>query len=308
MNILIVGLGSIAKKHLAVLHSLAPDAKIYALRSKESADKYQDVINIYNLNYPRGFFDFAIVSNPTSHHARTIEDLLEMGMPLFIEKPIFSNVNQEALIERIKQADILTYVACNLRFLDSLQYLKSYITEHPERRVNEVNVYCGSYLPEWRPGTDYKQCYSARPELGGGVNIDLIHDIDYVYWIFGTPQKTLGVCRSVSTLEIESFDYANYLMFYPTFTASITLNYYRRDYKRTLEVVFEDQTWLLNLKTNQIIDSNGNIVYKGQNTPLETYYNQMAYFLNLLKTNQKAENDAQEAYKVLQICLNYERP
>lgn len=307
MNILIVGLGSIARKHIAAIRTLAPDARIYGLRSSKDAPKVEGVTDLYGLDDAGIKFDFAIISNPTSHHATTIRELIGLNIPLFIEKPVFGELNNENLVETVESSGILNYVACNLRFLDSIRFLHDYIASHPDRRVNEVNVYCGSYLPDWRPGTDYRKCYSAIPELGGGVNIDLIHDIDYVYWIFGKPEKTVSVCRNVSSLDIRAVDYANYTLLYPRFTASVILNYYRRDYKRTIEVVFYDDTWLADLKKNTITDSSGVTVFKGMNTPQETYLNQMEYFLDLIKNGDRAENTVNEAYNVLKICLENER-
>lgn len=308
MKVLVVGLGSIAGKHVAAIRKLMPDADIHALRSDKEAPVAEGITNVYGMDEIKDRYDFAIISNPTSMHARTIENLMSLNIPLFIEKPAFGELGHEDIIEMVRESGVITYVGCNLRFLDSVKFLHDYIRSHPERRVNEVNVYCGSYLPGWRPGTDYRQCYSAIPELGGGVNMDLIHDIDYIYWIFGKPQQSISICRNVSSLGIRAFDYANYLLLYPGFTASIVLNYYRRDYKRTIEVVFEDDTWLIDLKGNVITDSKGDTIFRGSNTTLDTYEAQMAYFINLIMNGEKAENDIEEAYNVLKICLENERP
>ena len=92
----------------------------------------------------------------------------------------------ETLVKRINQSNLLTYVACNLRFLECIQFLKERL-DSQKKFVQEVNVYCGSYLPDWRPGKDYKTIYSAIKEKGGGVHLDLIHELDYIYWLFGKP-------------------------------------------------------------------------------------------------------------------------
>ncbi len=308
MKVLIVGFGSIAKKHLAALRLLRPDAEVLALRSGHSANSAEGVTNIYSLAEIGTPVDFAIISNPTSLHAATIECLLELKIPLFIEKPLFDTLNHKWLLGEIDRRGIPTYVACNLRFLDSLQFLHRYINgEGSERRINEVNVYCGSYLPEWRPGTNYKKCYSAIPELGGGVNIDLIHEIDYTQWIFGNPIASRGVCRSVSGLGIRAVDYANYTLLYPSFTASIVLNYYRRDYRRGIEILFDDDTWTLDVKHNEIRNMHGETVYKGENTVLDTYPLQMKHFIDGIENGATFENDVHQAYKTLETCLDYER-
>lgn len=307
MKILIVGLGSIAGKHIKAIRELDPEAEIHALRSQPGGRSYDGVRDIYDLREMDGDYDFAIISNPTSSHASTITRLKDPGIPLFIEKPVFGELGHEALLEEIRERDVMTYVACNLRFLGCVRYLHDYIRSHPQRRVNEVNVYCGSWLPGWRPGTDYRQCYSAIPELGGGVHIDLIHDIDYTCWIFGMPDETLRIFRSVSSLGIRAVDYASYTLLYPGFTATVVLNYYRRDYRRTMEVVFEDGTWLADLAQNRITDEGGNVVYEGEDTIADTYLPQMGYFMDLVRRGVKAENGIGEAYDILKICLGNER-
>lgn len=307
MKILIVGLGAIARKHIKAIRELDPDAEIHALRSHRDAIPYAGVHDIYDPRDMDGDYDFAIISNPTSSHASTIARLKDLGIPLFIEKPVFGELGHETLLEEIRERDITTYVACNLRFLGCVRYLHDYIRTHPQRRVNEVNVYCGSWLPGWRPGTDYRQCYSAIPELGGGVHIDLIHDIDYTCWIFGKPDETVRIFRSVSSLGIRAVDYASYTFLYPGFTATVVLNYYRRDYRRTMEVVFEDGTWLADIAQNRITDEGGNVVYEGEDTIADTYLPQMGYFMDLVRRGVKAENGIGEAYDILKICLGNER-
>lgn len=308
MNILIIGLGSIARKHIAAIREIDPQACIYALRSSPDAPGYNSVTDIYDLGALAGVrLDFAIISNPTSCHATTIREVLGLGIPLFIEKPLFDSASHDQLLAEIDRAGIITYVACNLRHLGSLVFLHDYRRSHPSRRINEVNVYCGSYLPEWRPGTDFRKCYSAIPELGGGVNIDLIHDIDYTCWIFGLPKLSFGLCRNASSLGIRAIDYANYTLVYPGFTASIILNYYRRDYRRRLEVVFEDGTWTLDIKANRITDADGSIIYEGNDSIADTYTAQLRYFIDMICRGSMPDNDAATAYETLKICLKYER-
>lgn len=305
MKVLIVGLGSIARKHIHALREIDSNIQIYALRSQSNAYKEEDILNLYNIADIPKDIDFAIISNPTSCHARSIDTLKEFKIPLFIEKPVFESTNHDKLIEVIRGNKIPTYVACNLRFLDCIVFLKEYFKNNPYKRINEVNVYCGSYLPEWRPGTDFRKCYSAIPELGGGVHIDLIHEIDYVYWLFGKPIEVSSIFRNVSSLGIRAMDYANYIFTYPEFTASIILNYYRRDYKRQIEIIFEDGTWTVDLKSNSIRNNKDEVIFEGKNDFLSTYKSQMRYFVNLIKTGAKSENDIETAYDVLKICMNH---
>ena len=303
MKVLLVGLGSIGKRHVAALLSIHPDCRIFALRSQPDSEAYPGVTNITSLTeLPDEGVDFAIVANPTALHAETIELLLPLKCPLFVEKPLHDTLQIADLLMEVTERGVLTYVACNLRFLDCLRFIKEQIPLQAGKRLNEVNVYCGSYLPEWRVGQDFRKSYSANAEMGGGVHIDLIHELDYLYWLFGMPAQVTRIARNRSSLGISAFDYANYILEYPLFAASVVLNYYRRDPKRTLELVWEDETWVVDLRANAIT-CNGQTLFASKQTVADTYLLQMQYFTELLANGQASFNSLQDAFNVLTICL-----
>lgn len=303
MKILIIGLGSIGKKHVHAIKSIIPNAKIFALRSKINAEKLPGVTNIFNLvDIASVTIDFAIIANPTSEHKKTIAQLIPFGFPLFIEKPVSSSLDIEDLVVSVNKYKISTYVACNLRFLDCIRFIKDKLPLMPNKKLNEVNVYCGSYLPNWRPTVDFRKTYSANSRLGGGVHIDLIHELDYLYWLFGIPKDVNRIFRSQSSLAISSFDFANYLLEYDGFCATVILNYYRRDSKRTLELVFEDETWNIDLLKNQIT-CNNQILFSSEQRIADTYQSQMEYYIHCLSQKTDTFDTISDAYTVLKICL-----
>lgn len=304
MNVLIVGLGSIAEKHIKSLREISDEVNIFAYRSKSDSANVDGVVNIYDLKNAEVVFDFAIISNPTSLHSKFIELLTEKGIDLFIEKPPVSSLdNIDELIEKINTAKNITYTACNLRFHPCLKYIKKELTDNP-RRINEVNIYCGSYLPDWRPGKDFSKIYSANPEMGGGVHLDLFHELDYTYWLFGNPERSRSLKRNVSSLNIKSYDYANYIFEYKDFVVNIVLNYYRRKSKRTIEVVFENETWTIDLIKNSIKNDNDSMIFSDSNfTIAKTYFDQMDYFIKSLKLGNVQMNSFSESVKILKLCL-----
>lgn len=307
MKIVFIGIGSIAKKHIKAIRKIEPQTVIFALRSSKDALPYEAVKDFYEYDDIKEIApDFIIISNPTSKHFETIQKLLPYRIPLFIEKPVFAELGHDEVIKEIEDKQILTYVACDMRFMDCLKWLHQYMAEHKEEvRINEINVYCGSYLPEWRPGKDFRKCYSSIPELGGGVHIDLIHDVDYVYWIFGKPKENHAVFRNVSSLEIRAYDYANFNLIYPSFCANVVLNYYRRDSKRFMEILFDNCTWTVDMMKNEITSSTGEVIYRSEQTGADEYEAQMCYFMQLVKKGATASmNSAAEAYDVLSICLD----
>lgn len=300
MRVLLVGLGSIARKHIAALRQIDPAVQLVAWRSSHSGASVEGVADVYSLPVGESF-DFAIVSNPTACHAAAVQELLALNIPLYIEKPVFADMGHEDLLEEIRRRGILTHVACDMRFFDTLQFVRDRLKE---LKVNEVNVYCGSYLPSWRPGTDWRNGYSARKEMGGGAHLDLIHELDYLWWLFGQPVRIHKLLRSASTLEIGAVDYAHYLWEYPGFTASVILNYYRKDYRRSLEIVADGTTWTADLAAGTVSDETGRVLFRTAMKADDDYLAQMGYFVELVQQHAtRSSNDVSEAYEVLKLCL-----
>lgn len=282
MNVLIVGLGSIAQKHLTVLRELANDSQFWALRSRESASSFPGVTNIYAWKDCPVNIDFILIANPTHLHANTLRQALKQRKPIFLEKPPFMTVPEaEDMASEVAKSDIPVYTAFNLRFHPVIQWAKSHIVP---AEVLEVQAYCGSYLPEWRPTQDYRKSYSAFRDMGGGVHLDLIHELDYLVHLFGHPESSYGFVSQFSELAIKSVDYAHYWLQYAGFGASVTLNYFRRDTKRTLEIVTRERTFMLDILRGEVLDkSTGTQLFSCTVDSLHTYRMQMKYFLSVLR-------------------------
>jgi predicted dehydrogenase len=304
LKILIIGLGSIAKKHIGAIQYLFPGSKIYALRTN-SMDTIENVENIYSLDSIDCKLDFAIISNPTKLHGDTILKLLKFNCSLFIEKPVLNDLEFARIITtELSKCGVKTYVAFNLRFHPALIFLKKFLAKNV-LNINEVNVYCGSYLPDWRPNVPFHETYSANPKLGGGVHLDLIHEIDYSTWLFGIPDKTDLTLRSNSTLNIDSIDCAHYNCYYDNFLLNIKLNYFRRDAKREIEIVSETETIKCDLLKSEIIDlTNNNILFKTEYNIMVTYLSQMQYFVETVRAGIQPMNSFDESLQVLKIALN----
>jgi predicted dehydrogenase len=304
MNILIIGLGSIARKHINAIRSLDYNTKLYAFRSNANSKIEIGITNILNIEDCKIKFDFAIISNPTYLHYNFIDLLAKKGIILFIEKPPVNTLkNFQLLLNLIKDKNLINYVACNLRFHPCIQFLKKEI-QLSNRKINEVNVYCGSYLPDWRPSKNFRESYSINSEMGGGVHLDLYHELDFTTWIFGIPKKSHCTLRNVSSLEIEAIDYANYLLEYDNFSVNIVLNYYRRDPKRFIEIILDDETLTVDLIHSSIKGSKSGNLYENSDFNIaDTYYDQMNYFLKMIQLKENTMNSLSEAHEVLKICL-----
>ena len=163
------------------------------------------------------------------------------GESLFIEKPIFLPSKPVLLLanylptgQRPLRGRAHAVVRCDAG------------AERPPARPAPycARVICSSYLPDWRPGVDYRTVYSAHKALGGGVTIDLIHEWDYLVELFGVPEKLYNFKGTYSDLEIDSDDLSVYIAKYPTLLAEVHLDYFGRGYRRSIELFCHDGSYL----------------------------------------------------------------
>ncbi|MBR8537384.1 Gfo/Idh/MocA family oxidoreductase [Carboxylicivirga sediminis] len=302
MKVLIIGLGSIAKKHIVALRKLVSPLELYALRSIKPSNEMEGVHNLYSLSDAPANIDFIMICNPTVNHYETIKECIPFKCPLFIEKPVLKSLEgSNVLLASLEKNNIKSYVAFSLRFHPVIKFLKIAIKG---KTPIEASVYCGSYLPDWRPNTDYTKSYSASESRGGGVHLDVIHELDYVYWLFGKPDNVNSVKLKISDLQITSKDYANYTFIYERFVANISLNYFRKKPKRIIEIVFKDEIWTANLLKCEVTNEQGEVLFSNPDyNVLDTYENQLQYFINHIESKNDYENNVAESLNVLTYCL-----
>lgn len=302
MKVLILGLGSIARKHIAALQKLQPEVELWALRSSKMSNQVENVKNVYSIEtLDLQAFDFFLISSPTHAHFEQLQPLLPSGKPIFLEKPPLhqlQNVNQ--LLQGQNESQSLIYTGYNMRFHPAVQWLKVLAENH---RIIEVNAYCGSYLPDWRPDLDYRENYSAHESRGGGVHLDVIHELDYLTWIFGKPINSSTHLAKISDLKISSVDSANYWLKYPQTVVNISLNYFRRIPKRNIEVVTDNDLYVLDL-LKSTVKKDGEDFDAFSTGIAETYTHQMMYFIDVINGKKELMTSFEDALDLLKIALD----
>ena len=302
MKVLIIGLGSIAKKHIKILKKINPSIEFYALRNNRVNEKYNNVNNLFSLkNIDEKYFSFVLIASPSYLHQKQITILKDLRIPIFVEKPLCINKNQLEKIEKLDKTSLI-YVAYNLRFHPLLIFIKNYLNE--ESKILEVNCYSGSFLPDWRE-TNHKLSYSSHKNQGGGVSLDLSHEIDYLLYLFGYPLTIQKNLRKISNITVDSEDFTNLYLEFKEFSATINLNYFRKDPKRTLEIVTSKKSILVDFVSNSIMDLTAkSIIYKSHKDLMkESYINQMNYWLKCLEEKQVTINGFEEAKRLAKYLI-----
>lgn len=206
-KILIVGLGSIGRRYARLLTERG-GAELYALRSGAGGESFAGVRDLRSWDeVKQAAPGAAFITNPTAAHIDTAIKCAELGMHLFIEKPLDMRLDRLAELKKIvKEKGLSAYVAYNLRFHPGVAELKGIVAREG---FEMAEARCSSWLPDWRPGTDHLKSYSASAALGGGAVLDLSHEPDYASYIFGEVTAVTGSARRLSDVTVDADDTAD---------------------------------------------------------------------------------------------------
>jgi len=186
--------------------------------------------------------DAVVVCTPPATHVTIAKHGVEAGCHLFIEKPVAHYSDDvPALLDSAKRAGRLVLVGFNLRFLPSLQRVKALLEAGRIGRVHAAHAFFGFHLPAWRPGRSYTDNYAVSAAEGGGVLLDVIHELDYLGWLFGEAAELVCHAAHVSALAGDTEDLAEVtLRFASGAIGHLHVDYLRRVYRRDLEIVGSD--------------------------------------------------------------------
>ncbi len=283
---LFVGLGSIGTRHLQNLTALCKSRGLSlradALRSDLARPLRPGAVALLHAQFTAlddaaalPFYDLVFITNPTALHAAALQSVRGRAGALFIEKPIFD----DPMLDPGDQLDPgqKAYVAAPMRWCGVMLALKEVLPTLG--RPYCARVLCSSYLPDWRPGVDYRTVYSARRALGGGVGIDLIHEWDYLVDLFGAPQTVYSLQGTYSDLELDSDDVALYIARWPRMLGEVHLDYFGRGYRRTLELFFGPGSLVADFGAGTLTLPDGT-VRRYEEPVNRRYEREMAYFLS----------------------------
>ena len=194
---LVIGYGSIGRKHLKILSEMDELEELFVLskQKKVPCEAIKNIESILKIDP-----DYVIVSSPTSFHYEQLKFLDKnlQGKKILVEKPLFST------LEDLEIKNNRVYIDYNLRFNPVIQSVKEIIRNQV---IYSVNVFCGSDLRTWRNNISYNNSSSALKKLGGGVLLELSHELDYLRWIFGELEVTYAENTKISHLQIETDDF-----------------------------------------------------------------------------------------------------
>ena len=314
ISFLIIGLGSIGKRHLRNLSALGIE-DITVLRRKKQFPTDDDLPRFEietDLNQALSKKPTAvIIASPTALHIKQAIVAAEAGCHILMEKPLSHTIDKvNDLLNIVKQKGIIFQTAFQFRFHPVFQQMKKLIDDDVIGKIISAHVHWGEYLPLWHPWEDYRQGYSARQDLGGGVVLTLCHPFDYLRWLVGEIHSVSAIVDKLSDLEIDTEDTAIATMrFESGAIGSVYLDCCERPPQHNLTIIGRNGkiTW-------DNSDGIANIFF-GENQigqKLEPprgfernimFINELRHFIDCIKENQQTGCNIDDGVRALEIAL-----
>ncbi len=275
MRILIVGLGAIGQRHARNLRKLlGDDVDLIALRRRGGGVALSDEMRPQDGVLPeeslgiRVFSDLdealaekpdgAVIANPTSMHLETSAACLEAGCGLLIEKPLSHTWDGvPEFVAAAESSAVPVAIGYQLRFHPLIERVRAIVRDETLGPVLSASSTYGEYLPDWHPYEDYRVSYAGRRDLGGGVLLTQIHDIDYLGWVLGWPTDVYSIGGHFSSLEVDVDDTAasmwSCIINGRTVPVQVQQDYVRRPAVRRLEMVMEQGGLHLDLLASHLL-------------------------------------------------------
>lgn len=250
MKVLVIGYGSIGQRHVRILGELGCRVAVVSRRAVSFSPCFETVKDAMTGWSP----DYVVVASRTHEHGKVVQDLVRYGFQgnVLIEKPLFDKI-----AELPHHGFAHAAVAYNLRFHPLIIRLGEML--RPPVSIITANIHVGSYMPGWRPDTDYRKSYSAKRAEGGGVLRDLSHELDYSNLLFGSWRRLTAMGGRLGALEIDSDDAYSILMeteLCPLVT--IHMNYLDLTPRREISININKETIFVDLIGNTLrINDNG---------------------------------------------------
>jgi predicted dehydrogenase len=330
VRVLVIGLGGVGQRHVRNLRAILGDyAEILAWRVRRSsrvvtsalqADESRDVVREYGIRV----FDtlesalserpeVAFICNPTRLHVAPTLACLRAGCDVFLEKPVSDDLAGVAeLKQAAEQNHRLVMVGYQLRFHPCFLALQRALRERIVGNILAVRATVGEYLPGWHPYEDYRGTYAARSDLGGGVIVTQIHEFDYLYALFGVPERLFSLSGHWSALEIDVEDVASTLMQFQfegrPLAVHLQQDYLQRPLARSCEVVGDRGKIIMDLTAPSITrySSEGMIaefVHFKEFDRNQLFLDELRSFLRCLETRSKPVVDLNDGVQSLRMAL-----
>jgi len=326
MKFLICGIGSIGQRHYKNLISLGHQIALFRIGGGANApfiEKFlseeksagRPVKTYYNFQGAIDDFrpDAVFITNPNSRHLETALFAAKSGCNLFIEKPLsHTRDGLEELKTLADEKKLKIMIGYNLRWHPLLVKMKTMVADGVIGQPICANIEMGENIEDWHPWEDYREAYAAYKAGGGGAVLCFSHDIDYLYWFFGMPEKIHSVGGKITPLGGDAEDMVKALLEYKNkFIISLHLDYWQRPPRRFFEIIGTKGkiTWDYYAKSLTCVSRDSNTAPAIYRLPEnfdrnDMFIDEIKEFISVLNGEKESPIPLQQGMSVLKISLN----
>ena len=253
---------------------------------------------------------------PTYLHAGHAIKAMEKGLNALVEKPVCrEEAEAQALLKAHRETNTQVMVAQCIRFWDEYVYLKKLIDS------KEFGAFCNAAFTRVSPRPEWAwEGWLHDPQKSGSAALDLhIHDVDYVRYLFGDPE------RLQTEISYRDGNAEHIFALYRYGEKVVTLEGgwdYPGEYpfEMAYRVNFEEASVVFSScqkPTVKVYPFNGSVfspefsgyqaesgVSGGNIASLGGYYNEIRYFLESLTTGRDIENATlEEAVESFRLAM-----
>ena len=249
----------------------------------------------------------AIIATPASMHLEQARELAQAGIHLLVEKPLSHKIEIiDQLITDVHKSEVIGMVGYVLRYDPAAMRFKEFFDNTGIiGKPLHARVECGSYLPDWRPYQDYRTSVSARSELGGGVLLELSHELDYIRWFFGEMNSVCASIQNSGTLDIDVEDSVDMVFNSKLgFNISVHLDFNSRINRRRCCVHCTEGDLIWDVISKKVVwrPANGpEEVINFDHDQDKIYREQLKHFFDCIEQNQKPIVSIEDGIAALQM-------
>ncbi|SBW09716.1 putative dehydrogenase [uncultured Alphaproteobacteria bacterium] len=309
--ILVVGSGSIARRHIANLRILRPENRILVLRRQDSdspplPEGVEAVADVETALAERPLA--TILANPAPFRVALARRLAEADCHLFLEKPLSTTPDGIAdLLQTAAERKLAVLVGYNLRFLPSVRAFADAVKQGMAGGPLRIEASVGQYLPDWRPDADYRHGVSARAELGGGALLELSHELDLALFLGGPAHRVSARLANVGGLGIDVEDTADLLLDFATGAqGTVHMDFLQRAPHRAVRVIGSEATlewdYFADRVTLRRTDAETENLFQGELADRNRMYlDEMRHFFACVTQDATPQISGEEGFRVVRV-------
>ena len=309
-KLLIISLGSMGNKYLEIVREYWPNIELGVVTSSNPKDRNFNGIKVFNSieKAIKWGPSAALVASPASEHVLQAIYLSEAGIPKLIEKPLGIGLESKEQLNKLinlakSNVICLGYV---LRQSPCAKFMKKMLDQNKIGKLIEADFYCSSWLPNWRKGRDYRETVSSKKLLGGGVLLEMSHEIDMALWLLDEIKIIGSFINNSNLLEIESDVEDTALLLgenKANVAITIRINFCSKNQQRLVSINGEKGALIWDVLKNKVIlrDVKDSELYETKIQIKDLYKVQLEEFFSNIEKNSYDLDNLKKGIKVLEL-------